>query len=142
MAVSSAGRPCLLLLVTLLTVLAAISPVRAADGSVEVVDVRADGFPRVAARVNARSSDGRPVGEIGAGQFQIVEDGQPPSSVELLQVREPGAPISVVLVVDAGRTMIEQGGLASIRQAAKTDLEQARPLDHVGLVSFGGVVTG
>ena len=141
MTVASAGRPCLLLLLTLLTVLAAISPVRAADGSVEVVDVRADGFPRVAARVNARSSDGRPVGEIGAGQFQIVEDGQPPSSVELLQVREPGAPISVVLVVDAGRTMIEQGGLASIRQAAKTYLEQARPLDQVGLVSFGGVVT-
>ncbi len=37
--------------------------------------------------------------------------------------------------------MIEKDGLASVRQAARTYLEQLRPIDQVGLVSFGDVVS-
>ncbi len=50
----------LLLLMTALAALVTTTPAWAAQGALEVVDVRTDGFPRVAVLVNATSSDGRP----------------------------------------------------------------------------------
>jgi tight adherence protein C len=114
-----------------------------ADEPLEVLEVRADSFPRVVVRLNTRMTDAEaPLpSELRPEQLRVLEDGQPQPSVDLYQIRSPLTPASLVLAIDVSGSMASQDRLPQAREAAKTFLNLLRPSDRAAVVSFNNQVT-
>ena len=120
----------------LLALAALAVPARAAEGDLQVVDVRADSFPRVVVRLNASADDASPTARLTPEQIRVVEDGRPQPLADLFQIRSPLTPASVVVAIDVSGSMAEQDRLPQARAATRTFLSQIRPNDRVALLSF------
>jgi tight adherence protein C len=132
-------RGCRILLVVLASAAWGVPPARAADEPIEVVEVRADSFPRIVVRLNASLGDSS-VGELAPEHLRVLEDGKLQSTVDLFRIRTPDTPAAVVLAIDVSGSMAEQDRLPQAREAAKGFLGQMRPRDQAALVSFGSEV--
>jgi tight adherence protein C len=121
----------------LLTCLLPASPARAADGRVEVLEVRDDAYPRVSVRLNAFDADGLPLEGLTPQHVEVVENGQPQSSADVRPIHNPALPTSVMLAIDVSGSMADEDKLAQAQAAAKSFLDLMRRRDAIGVVSFG-----
>ena len=121
--------------------LASVSPVLAADSGLEVRDVRAENFPRIAVRLSATEGDGLPLDGVTTDQLLVTEDGLPQPSAELVQLRNPQIPVSVALAMDISGSMADADKIAQAQAAAKNFVSQIRTRDRVALVAFNDEVT-
>jgi tight adherence protein C len=130
-------------LTALTTALASIAcvvtaaPASADDSRIEVLEVRADAFPRISVRFNALGADGLPLDGLTAEQVQVLEEGQVQSSAEVRALRNPTTPTSVMLAIDVSGSMADDNKLGQAQAAAKSFLDQMRRRDKIGVLSFG-----
>ena len=75
------------LLVALITPAAGV---QAADGSLEIAEVRTDNFPRVEVRLRASLADALPATNLAPENLRVVEDGAAQPSTDLVQLRRRG----------------------------------------------------
>src|SRR4051794_8130720 len=89
----------------LLVCLLPVSPARAAESRVDVLEVRDDAYPRVSVRLNAFDADGLPLEGLTPQHVAVVEDGQPQSSADIRPIHNPAIPTSVILSIDVSGSM-------------------------------------
>jgi tight adherence protein C len=119
---------------------ASTPPALAADNGLEVRDVRAESFPRIAVRLSATSDGGLPMDGLRSDQLRVEEDGQPQPSAELVQIRNPQTPVSVALAMDISGSMADDDKIAQAEAAAKSFVSQIRTRDRAVLVTFNDQV--
>lgn len=130
------------ILVLVLALVALGTPLAAAQGTsgVTIDQIDTSAFPTMNTLVTVQDANGVPVPDLGAGAFEIVEDGRysfPPEQVST-QVN-PDAVVSIALVVDLSGSM--QGKPLEEAQAASGNLLDAL-LDRDGdpdRVAFFGI---
>lgn len=108
---------------------------RAAEPTVDVLEVRLDVWPKIVVRVAA------PAQEITGDQVSVTEEGQAISSVLVSRAGDGKSIVSVVLAMDASPDALRPDRLRSLREATKTFLAQLRPRDRAALITFGDAVT-
>src|SRR5215472_10871090 len=136
--------PWLTALTTALALIACVvtaAPASADDSRLEVLEVRADAFPRISVRFNALGADGLPLDGLMSEQVQVLEEGQVQSSAEVRALRNPTTPTSVMLAIDVSGSMADDNKLGQAQAAAKSFLDQMRRRDKIGVLSFGNEVT-
>ena len=99
---------------------------------VDAVDVAH--FPDVTLQLHAWGADGKPLTDLNADAFSIVEDNGAPMHPAKIQM-DQSAPLSVVLALDTSRSMAGQP-LADAKIAAARFLDHLSPNDQVALVAF------
>ena len=125
-----------ILLITLIT----ISPMSAAmaqgDTSTQIRITQIDNskFPEVTVYVSVTNAAGEPVG-VDPSQIQLSENGV------LMSTKDAGGPgeigtLTTLLVMDVSGSMLQAGKLIGAKKAAIAYVEQMRPGDQAGLVTF------
>ncbi len=134
--------PKFLLLASLL--LLAIAPIQAVSAQtsgsqVRITQVDSSRFPEVTVYVSVTDSSGNPL-PVNPNQIHIKENGQ---EVQSEQVSASGAigPLTTLLVVDVSGSMYDAGKLTAAKAAAEAYVNQMRPGDQAGLVTFNDTVT-
>jgi VWFA-related protein len=96
-------------------------------------------FPNVTVYVSATNAAGEPVG-IDPSTIQIFENGQ---QMQLVDVQgggeatgEENIPVTTMLVVDISGSMDKNDKLAAAKEAAKSYINQMRPGDQAGLMTY------
>ena len=104
-----------------------------------ITQVDAGQFPQVTVYVSVTDTNGKPVG-VDPSLIRIEEAGQ---VVKAGQVSGVGAvgPLTTMLVMDVSGSMNNGGKLAAARQAARAYIDQMRPGDQAGLISFNTAIT-
>jgi tight adherence protein C len=122
------------ILAPLMVLLLALSPLvaQAQSAPIDVVDVRADGFPRVVVRL--RDSPDVTSG-LQPNQVSVLENNQAQPSADVQQLRDTAVPTSVALTIDVSDNVSDQSKLA-----AKAFTTQMRPIDKVAIISFADEV--
>jgi VWFA-related protein len=125
--------------VLLLITLAGFTPTPppAEDGdslTARITQVDTEQFPNVTAYVSVVNAAGDPVA-INADQIELLENGQP-VKVEGVSSAGDTGPLATILVIDTSGSMNSGGKLEAAKAAAKAYVEQARPDDLIGLLSF------
>jgi tight adherence protein C len=110
-------------------------PVLASNDGLEVREVRAESYPRVAVRLNVTDENSLQPIVLTPDQLHVVEEGQLQPSAELVQLRNPSTPVSVALAVDISDSMADNT-LAAARAATKDFVGQLRPRDQAVVVVF------
>src|SRR6266498_1391346 len=123
--------------VALLLSLGPIAPTYADGVTIDVVEVRSEGFPRLVARLKGSDTDDLDPDVLTRGRLHVIENGQPQQAAELMQIRNPAVPTSVALALDVSGSMADEDKLAQAQAAAKRFIQQMRPRDQVALLSFG-----
>jgi VWFA-related protein len=125
----------LILVLSILLSMSAFQPLPQGDGpGVRITQVDTSQFPEVTVYVAVSDSQGQPLG-VDPDRIQLLENGQviPPESIT-------GAgevpPLNVLLAVDISGSMLYLDKLKAARQAAVLFVEQLRPADRVGLLTF------
>jgi tight adherence protein C len=124
-------------LIAIFVALLPLIPVQAQSAPLDIVDVRADGFPRIVVRL--RDSPGA-VSGLQPDQLRVLENGQGQPSADIQQLRNPAIPTSIALALDVSGSMSDQNKLVAAQTAAKAFITQIRPIDKVALVSFADEV--
>jgi VWFA-related protein len=104
---------------------------------IHVTQVDKSQFPKVTVYVSVVNENGEPVG-IDPSILQIQENNQ---VMELTDVRGGGGasqtvPVTTMLVVDISGSMDKNGKLAAAKEAAKAYIDQMRPGDQAGLMTY------
>ena len=127
--------PRLILVLSILLSMSAFQPQPQEDGpGVRITQVDTSQFPEVTVYVAVSDSQGQPLG-VDPDRIQLLENGEviPPESIT-------GAgevpPLNVLLAVDISGSMLYLDKLEAARQAAVLFVEQLRPADRVGLLTF------
>jgi VWFA-related protein len=105
------------------------------DGAeVRVTQVDRSRFPQVTVYVSLVDAQGEPV-PVSPSQLTIEEDGVPveASSIEGVQ---PIEKLTTLLVMDVSGSMAVAGKMEAAKAAARAYVEEMRPEDEAGLVSF------
>jgi VWFA-related protein len=99
-----------------------------------ITQVDASKFPQVTVYVAVTDTNGKPVG-VDPSLIRLDEAGQ---VVKAGQVNGVGAvgPLTTILVMDVSGSMNNGGKLAAAKQAARAYVDQMRPGDQAGLISF------
>ncbi len=101
---------------------------------VRVTQVDRSHFPEVTVYVSVADAQGEPA-PVSPNQLSLEEDGVPlePSSVEGVQ---PVEQLTTLLVMDISGSMAVAGKMEAAKAAARSYVEQMRPEDQAGLLSF------
>jgi VWFA-related protein len=115
---------------------ASITPALAqADATqIRITQVDNSKFPEVTVYVSVTNAAGEPLG-VDPNQIQISENGEVMKSKDAGGKGEIG-PLTTLLVMDISGSMLQAGKLNSAKAAAKAYVEQMRPGDQAGLVTF------
>jgi Ca-activated chloride channel homolog len=107
---------------------------QAEPAEVRITQVDRSRFPEVTVYVSVTDAQGEPV-PVSPEQLRLEEDGVAlePSAVEGAQ---PVEQLTTLLVVDISGSMAVAGKLDAAKAAARAYVEQMRPDDQAGLVSF------
>jgi len=129
------------LLLLLALPLAAVQPARAQADTpqVRITQVDASQFPQVTVYVSVTDAGGEPV-NVDPNQIQLYENGQPVAAVQISGAGQVG-PLITMLVVDVSGSMVNGGKIQAARQAARAYIDQMRPGDQAGLISFNTRIT-
>jgi VWFA-related protein len=106
-----------------------------ADGTqIRITQVDNSKFPQVTVYVSVTNAAGEPVG-VDPSQIQLSENGK------VMDTRDAGGPgetgpLTTLLLMDVSGSMLEGGKLNSAKQAARAYVEQMRPGDQAGLMTF------
>lgn len=95
-------------------------------------------FPQVTVYVSVTDAAGEPLA-VDPRMIQIAENGTVMDAKEVSGAGQIG-PLTTLLVVDVSGSMLQGGKLRSAKTAALTYVEQMRPGDQAGLVTFNTVV--
>jgi VWFA-related protein len=98
------------------------------------------GFPRVQLFVYATGANGQPIAGAGAGEFEILENGELISGATVRDATQ-GTPVEVCLAIDRSGSMLDESKLRSAQVAAAQFLRSLRPDDRAGLISFADHAT-
>ncbi len=106
---------------------------------IRITQVDTSGFPKVTVYVSVTNASGEPQ-PVNPNQIQIYENGQ---MMQPEQVSASGAigPLTTLLVMDVSGSMYDSGKLTAAKEAAQAYVEQMRPGDQAGLLTFNTTVT-
>jgi VWFA-related protein len=107
--------------------------------NIRITQVDDSKFPQVTVYVSVTDASGEPLA-VDPGQIQVSENGQ------LVQPQAIGGegeigPLTTLLVMDVSGSMNDAGKLAAAKSAAQAYVEQMRPGDQAGLLTFNTKVT-
>lgn len=101
---------------------------------VRITQVDTSQFPQVTVYISAIDVNGEPVG-VAASQLVLDENGVEITPDYVSGVGEVG-PLNTLLVIDISGSMNSLGKLAAAKDAAKAYVNQSRPNDATGLLTF------
>lgn len=101
---------------------------------VRITQVDTSQFPQVTVYISAIDVNGEPVG-VAASQLVLDENGVEITPDFVSGVGEVG-PLNTLLVIDISGSMNSLGKLAAAKDAAKAYVNQSRPNDATGLLTF------
>jgi VWFA-related protein len=104
------------------------------EPTVRITQVDTSQFPQVTVYVSVTDVNGEPVG-VAASQLELDENGVAITPDYIAGVGEVG-PLNTLLVIDISGSMNSLGKLAAAKEAAKTYVNQSRPSDATGLLTF------
>lgn len=123
----------------LLAILIGVAPLQAGGAAqVRVTQVDASQFPKITVYVSVTDASGEPVA-IDPNHFVIAEEGV---RMKIDQIRAIGSTkgegqrLTTLLVIDISGSMNEAGKLDAAKKAAHTYVDQMRPGDQAGLLTF------
>jgi Ca-activated chloride channel family protein len=111
---------------------------QAEAAQVRITQVDATDFPQVVVYVSVTDADGKPLG-VDPSLIRLDEGGQIVQAGQISGVGGFG-PLTTLLVMDVSGSMNNGGKLAAARQAARAYVDQMRPGDQAGLISFNTAV--
>jgi len=123
-------------LLVLLVMLVPLQIAAAQDETPQIRITQVDNsqFPKVTVYVSVTNAAGEPV-NVDASQIQITENGQQMHPDDIGGSGEIG-PLTTLLVVDVSGSMLQGGKLDSAKAAANAYVDQMRPGDQAGLLTF------
>lgn len=105
--------------------------------AVKVNQVDTSHFPEVSVWVSIMDAQGNPVTSLPASNFALSENGQP---VTITNVSHSGdqtaTSVNVILAVDRSGSMQSHGKMDAAKAAATAFVDQMRPSDMTGVVTF------
>jgi len=127
-----------------LAVLLAIAPIQIVlaqvDGAhIRITQVDNSRFPQVSVYVSVTNAAGEPLG-VNPNLIQIHENGQLMQPEQISGSGEIG-PLTTLLAMDVSGSMYDAGKLTAAKAAAQAYVEQMRPGDQAGLLTFNTKVT-
>ena len=131
---------CFLVALALLLAFAPLQTALAQDAAqIQITQVDNSRFPQVTVYVSVTNAAGDPQA-VDPNQIQILENGQ---LMQPGQVSSSGAigPLTTLLVMDVSGSMYDAGKLTAAKAAAQAYIEQMRPGDQAGLLTFNTQVT-
>jgi VWFA-related protein len=110
-----------------------------AGANIRITQVDNSRFPQVTVYVSVTGATGEPLA-VDSNRIQILENGQP---MQPIQVSSSGGigPLTSLLVMDVSGSMFDSGKLNAAKAAAQAYIEQMRPGDQAGLLTFNTNVT-
>lgn len=125
----------------LLLALLPLQAVFAQDGEqqIRITQLDASRFPQVTVYVSATDASGEPLA-MEPENIRIFENGQLMQSDRISGSGEIG-PLTTLLVMDVSGSMYDAGKLTAAKAAAQAYVEQMRPSDQAGLLTFNMAVT-
>lgn len=122
----------------------AFAPLQAAfaqdnGAQIRITQVDNSKFPQITVYVSVTNVAGEPLA-VNPNQIQIFENGQQMQPGQISGSGEIG-PLTTLLVMDVSGSMFDAGKLIAAKAAAKAYVEQMRPGDQAGLLTFNTEVT-
>ncbi len=110
--------------------------VDAQDGVPKITITQVDNsqFPQVTVYISVTDASGEPV-NVSPSSLQVFENGQLTTPVAITGQGEIG-PLTTLLVIDISGSMFNSKKIVGAQEAAKAYVEQMRPQDQAGLISF------
>ncbi len=118
-----------------------IQPVLAQDDGAHIRITQVDNsrFPQVTVYVSVTDASGEPLG-VNPNQVQVYENGKIMQPGRIMGAGEAG-PLTTLLVMDVSGSMFNTGKLTAAKAAAQAYIEEMRPGDQAGLLTFNTQVT-
>jgi Ca-activated chloride channel homolog len=131
-------------LLLVLALLLALAPFQTAfaqtDGAqIRITQVDNSKFPKVTIYVSVTDANGEPLG-VDPSQIQIFEGGKLMTPDQVSGSGDIG-PLTTLLMVDVSGSMNNGGKLSAAKAAAQAYIDQMRPGDQAGLLTFNTKVT-
>ena len=127
-----------------MSLLLVLAPLRTAKAQaigalIRITQVDNSKFPQVTLYVSVTDANGEPL-EVDPGQIRISENG---AVMQPSQVSGSGdiGPLTTLLVMDVSGSMNNAGKLSTAKTAAQAYIDQMRPGDQAGLLTFNTKVT-
>ena len=135
-------RPMFLFGFSLLLILAPFQTASAQDNNgeqVRITQVDNSKFPQITLYVSVTDANGEPLA-VDPGQIQISENGTVMQPGQVSGAGEIG-PLTTLLVMDISGSMNNGDKLSAAKAAAQAYVDQMRPGDQAGLLTFNTTVT-
>jgi len=131
------------ILATLLVIAVSVLPFAAVSAQgeepqIRITQVDNSAFPSVTVYVSVTNAAGEPVG-VDPSTIQIHENGLLMQLVDIQgggEVGEEPIPVTTMLVMDISGSMDKNNKLAAAKEAAKSYINQMRPGDQAGLITY------
>ena len=125
----------------LIPVFASIPTASARDDEpgIRITQVDDSSFPQVSIYVSVTDASGEPLA-VNPNQIQVFENGQLVQP-DQISGSGPAGPLTTLLVMDVSGSMYNIGKLTAAKAAAQAYVEQMRPGDLAGLLTFNTRVT-
>ncbi|RJP54366.1 MAG: VWA domain-containing protein [Anaerolineaceae bacterium] len=104
------------------------------EPTVTITQVDTSKFPQVTVYISVTDAAGEPV-NISASSLQVYENGVLMTPTEITNQGEIG-PLTTLLVIDISGSMFNSKKIVGAQNAAKAYVEQMRPQDQAGVISF------
>lgn len=104
------------------------------DLQIRITQLDTSRFPRVGVHILVTDSAGQPVG-VDPSSLVLLENGVP-VTLETIEGMGEGEPLTTLLVLDVSGSMGHDGKLGAAQQAARSYIDEMRPGDRVGVLSF------
>jgi VWFA-related protein len=104
------------------------------DYTLQITQIDTTEFPQVRVYVSVQDANGEPA-VINTEKIQLLENGQPVPNQDIEGMGEVG-PLTTMLVIDNSGSMAFANKLESAKSVAKEYLNQMRPGDQAGVISF------
>lgn len=102
---------------------------------IKITQVDTSQFPKVTVYVSVTNANGEPV-EVPRSNLVLSENGQEMRLEEIKGVGDNEEPLTTLLVIDVSGSMNTAGKLQAAQDAARAYVEQTRPNDLTGLLTF------
>ncbi|MDH3943651.1 MAG: VWA domain-containing protein [Anaerolineae bacterium] len=104
------------------------------DLNIRITQIDTSDFPQVTVFVSITDANSEPVA-IAPDRIRLAEDGEEIPADQITGAGEVGS-LTTLLVVDISGSMLRVGKLEAAQSAAKVFINQLRPGDRVGLMTF------
>jgi VWFA-related protein len=112
----------------------AFAPLAQEEANIQITQIDTTQFPKVTFFVSVTDANGQPLA-VDANRLVIMENGEPIPLDQIEGIGDVG-PITTLLVMDVSDSMNSSNKLDSAKRAAHQFIEQMRPEDQAGIVTF------